>query len=414
MTRLFVLVFLLTACGSSADESNEKDSIKLITEAELADRLVVKDEEVPILALPEESSLHAANLALQLRLIGEVDAPEIDGTTVQATDVIIDSRYAFVSYNVQGETQRGALDAIDIAQLSNPRLVSELQFGERDVNAVARRRNQLYITGATQDGGAYVATMSHSRGSLSDDVSFDEDLPSFAGTDVDVDRNTLWVTSGDAGGIYSYATNGFNRTGSVEISDARAVDTSGGTVATLSGGPATIRLLDDSAIEETFEIGGANTPESKSTIQLGGRWAAASVGEEGWKIICLADGETIHHEPAVEVSGLPPEKTVTNAVSVSGSLLYAANGEAGVYVYRLRNTGGNSCRRLSVEALGYISLGEGLSANHVMARFSAVFVADGLGGLKILRRSGGFTDDDIDDFDDDDDDEDEDNNDDND
>ena len=79
--------------------------------------------------------------------------------------------------------------------------------------------------------------------------------------------------------------------------------------------------------------------------------------------------------------------TATNSATMTKGLLFTANGEVGIYVYSVKENsgGGSSCKGMTVTLLGSLALGLRNSANHVRVSMNLLFVANGLGGLKIVR-----------------------------
>ena len=88
---------------------------------------------------------------------------------------------------------------------------------------------------------------------------------------------------------------------------------------------------------------------------------------------------------AVTVKGLSSDLTVTNAVSVSKDLLFAANGEAGVYVaqakFDMESVSGSNPQ---LKYIGSLKFSKHQSANFVASNDNILFVATGSGGLKIV------------------------------
>jgi hypothetical protein len=89
------------------------------------------------------------------------------------------------------------------------------------------------------------------------------------------------------------------------------------------------------------------------------------------------------------VSALP-SVVVTNAASAERDLLFISNGEAGVYVAQgsqaFSATGSEAPQQLTM--LGRLRFGNLQSVNHVTYRSGHLFVAAGLGGLKIVKVNG--------------------------
>lgn len=76
---------------------------------------------------------------------------------------------------------------------------------------------------------------------------------------------------------------------------------------------------------------------------------------------------------------------MTNAVTVQNGLIYAANGEAGIYVYVVRNSASaTACGAATVSLLGSLNFGAGISANSVFSGGGLLYVATGLGGLRLV------------------------------
>ena len=78
---------------------------------------------------------------------------------------------------------------------------------------------------------------------------------------------------------------------------------------------------------------------------------------------------------------------MTNAVSGDGDLLFISNGEAGVYLAegaeKFKNSGAEESQDITL--LGNLRFDDLQSVNHVAYEDDTLFVAAGLGGLKIVR-----------------------------
>lgn len=351
-----------------------------------------------------------SNRPPSLRLIVSVSPPEIDDQTLQATDIHLVSNQAFISYNVAGETQMGAVDVIDISRITRPEMVSSLELPNHDANAIFRHKKNVYIVGAVDTGGASLLRIGYERNQLDD--SFDsQSLESFAGTDVMVNGSKLYATSGNRGGLEIFDLDDLTRIDLIEVSDARGVayDKREKSTRVISGQPGIMHVVnDDEELEASIELGGNSAAESKSTIEAGNSSSIVSLGDKGLKVVCNENGAELLHIEAVRVKGLDSSVTVTNAASMDNGLIFAANGEAGLYVYETKKGSKipkTSCHEIKASLLGSINFGNGFSANHVVYKKNYLFVATGLGGLKIVEISRGKSDDDYDDFDDDHDDE---------
>ena len=139
----------------------------------------------------------------------------------------------------------------------------------------------------------------------------------------------------------------------------------------------------------TYNLQGATIPFSKSTAELHGDNALLALGDGGTQIVNVTDGTVIKTIPQPEVDGLSLDNTVTNAATVSDNIIFMANGQAGVYVAAISSktksildnvTDGND-----IILLGHFTFGSSHSANHAIYDKHSLFVASGLGGLKIFK-----------------------------
>ena len=104
--------------------------------------------------------------------------------------------------------------------------------------------------------------------------------------------------------------------------------------------------------------------------------------------MCLDDGSLVGSVPIPDPAslGLDPSVVVTNAVTVDGDLMFISNGEAGVYVAQadaaFDSTACNAQQQITM--LGQLQFDDLQSANHVAYKNDLLFVAAGLGGVKIV------------------------------
>jgi hypothetical protein len=109
------------------------------------------------------------------------------------------------------------------------------------------------------------------------------------------------------------------------------------------------------------------------------------------QVLSLATGNVLGHVPLPDPAdlGLDPSVVVTNSVSAEGNLLFISNGEAGVYVAQsdipFEQDWGETLHAITV--LGKLRFNALQSVNHVAYKDGVLFVASGLGGLKVVRLS---------------------------
>ena len=363
--------------------------------AELAARITYKNEIVPVIETSQSNSLKSTTEAPEVdltknyafKLKAEVDPPVYEGNTLQATHVTIKDDYAFVTYNTRGPKWLGGVEIFDVSDLKNPKIISSAILANTDVSAVDYDNGKIYIVGATGDfeEKAYVSPAFLEVISLDENMAFEKvdtiiDIPSYAGTDVKTAANKIFTTSGSTGEL-SIFNNNYNKTGAHEISDARSVDANSNYLYVLQGQEGRINVFDlpDATYNTTYHVGGANTPESKSEIAATDEYIFAALNEGGLSILNL-DGTKKQHIPRPATpDGALDENHVTNSVSLNGDLVLIGNGESGIHVGGLIEEKDDS-----LWMLGAMQFGEAQSTNFVESKDSVIFVATGLGGLKIL------------------------------
>lgn len=295
-----------------------------------------------------------------------------------------------------------------------------------EVNAVFRYGSNIFTAGAQDETLGVPAVLQSFPLTLnlltaaSDTNKVTKPLRSFAGTSLTVKGTTLYALSGDGsgtdtGGLTVFNANTLAEVSQTDIADARSIwynpaGTSGANTNTpwvVAGKTATsnsklYRLSDAGAIVQTIDMGvSANTiRESKSSVQVGSTLLLVSRGDQGFAIYCAKDGGLLAQQAAVTIAGVDPKLTVTNSVTPGPGLVFAANGEAGVYAYSMKDSGSavGACRGITLASLGNVALGTtpvtgvNISANQVYysgvsvlgVTTGTLYVAAGIAGLKII------------------------------
>jgi hypothetical protein len=361
----------------------------------LAARITYKNEIVPIVDTETSSFLKSTDDFPEIdltknyafKLMAEVDPPVYGDNTLQATHVTIKDDYAFVTYNTRGPKWQGGIEVFDVSDLKNPVIISSAILVNTDVSAVDYADGKIYVVGATGDfedlgfvSPAFMEIISLDATMAFEKVDTIIDISSYAGTDIKVAADHIFATSGSAGGLTIFDT-GYALTGTEDISDARSVDANSDHLYVLQGqeGRVNVYGLSDAAYIETYDVGGATIPESKSEIAVTDEYIFAALNEGGLSVLNL-DGSLKQSLPKPPTPpGALDENHVTNSVSLNGDLVLIGNGESGIYV------GGLIAEKNdSLWMLGAMNFGEAQSANFVESKDSVIFVASGLGGLKIL------------------------------
>lgn len=349
-----------------------------------------------------QSAVIQAVASIELTLVAEIDPPVVDGDPLQATS--IDGGWGdwgVVSYNMRGPERKGAIDWISHFSSSSPRLRSQVIFDDADVNAVSVLGTAVYAASATDDPAVpFPAVLD--RVPLRNDrftlVSYRRvPLVSFAATSVFRTGNLLYVTSGSAGELSAFSSWTLSERGAYPLHDARWVarDAAGNRIVVAQGTPGQLSVFEEGEFPggsmnliNTFPFPGADVPESKTTVEIEGEHAFVAAGTEGVQILCLDDGEVVASVPRPDPAALnlDPSVVVTNAVAVDDDLMFISNGEAGVYVATseqdFRDYDCNESPEITM--LGQLQFGDLESVNHVVFERGYLFVAAGLGGVKIV------------------------------
>ncbi|MBI2059197.1 MAG: hypothetical protein HYT87_05435 [Nitrospirae bacterium] len=398
---LIVSFGLAPGCQDSGSDEKSEGRVSITNdESSLGDQVQLTDTTVPVEGVADPSAIRRAPSSPQpidLKLVAEVHPPTVGGQAVQATSVAISGHLAFVSYNVKGDVYAGALNVFDVTKPEEPKLISQAVFQNADINAVAYESGEVFLAEATGDAGftssAVLERMSASQGKLGLENNLRVALSSFAGTAVAVQGGRVYATSGDGGGLFIFDSKSISLLSSAVLSDARWLDVAGDQVAVVQGTNGRLAVLDRSSagLISSFPFEGADIPQSKSTVVVKGGKAFVAAGSKGAQVIALKSGSILSRVAVPTVSGLDASVVVTNAVSVHGDLVFISNGEAGVYVARA--TGNlekdNADAPFDLPLLGRLQFAKQESVNHVSYRGNVLFVASGLGGLRILTVHGG-------------------------
>ena len=405
-------MFTLASCFDQIVIPNESDERLTIIndEEELDDRVSFPDTDVPILppgSLPSLSGLTAAPPALApssitLTLTAEVLSPTVGGQVVQATSVwATKNDKAIVSYNMRGAAALGALDYFTKLTNGRPRLRSSVSFTDSDISAVVTDGSWAYSAVATEDVAfPFPAVLERirvqgDRFRLAQNLRVP--LTSFAGTSVMSTDDEVYVTSGDGGGVFAYDAATLSLLGEFALDDARWVawDEDNARVVVLQGTPGRLSVFREGSFPggsmnllNTFPFPGADVAESKSAVEIVGGKAFIAAGPEGVQIMCLNNGQIVGSVPRPDPAslGLDPSVVVTNAVTVDDDLLFISNGEAGVYAAAGEDDFDSTpCgAQQQITVLGQLQFDNLQSVNHVVYRNKRLFVAAGLGGIKVV------------------------------
>ncbi|MFN3556377.1 MAG: DUF4114 domain-containing protein [Bacteroidales bacterium] len=397
---LMALLFVVVACTKDEQEKPRPDDFTTIEGiiikndvVELNRRMSLRDQIVEM--LPQymdetksggQTQDYRSNFTFKLK--ADVDAPVSNGRTLMATHVAIKDNYAFVSYNIRGEDHGGALEIFDVSNLTQPQIISQAIFPKSDINAVDYSNGKVYLVGATgnfemmqYDDPAFFLVMNLNSNMQITGLDTILDIPSYSANGIYVSSDKIYITSGDNGGLTILDKQDYEIVKSEPIADARSVAANTSYVYVLSGQPGKVSVFNKTTSDfiTAYQIGGANTPYSKSEISVDDQYIFAALNEDGIRVL-NTDGTIRQHIPKPETpEGALDENHVTNSVSLNSPLLFIGNGESGIAVGELIPELDNQ-----VVMLGEMVFQDMNSSNFVKSRDNVVFVASGLGGLKIL------------------------------
>ena len=413
LSVILAVVVLLSACNENTevpvfpDEANSRVSITNDLNV-LNARITYTNDDItiegaadlpPALLLPSAAKIK--NAPFSLTQVAEILPPIVEGELVQATSVSLrNNAEGMVSYNMRGAPRLGAVDFIKRFNSSSPTLTSSVSFNDSDINAVATDGSYVYISVATDAVGfSFPAVLERIKVNVNGLTLQDNSripLTSFAGTSVMPVDKVIYTTSGDGGHVSAFDSKDLTLLGEYPLHDARWVtrDESTGQIIVAQGTPGTLSIFEGGVFPggtmnllNTFQFTGANVAESKTTVDVAGGKAFIAAGPDGVQIMCLNDGQTIGSVPRpnpVDL-GLDPAVVVTNSVTVDGNLMFISNGEAGVYVAQgSASFNDNNCNPQSITVLGKLRFDNLQSANHVAYESGYLYVAAGLGGIKIV------------------------------
>lgn len=380
-----LFLFALGILGACNDDNEDPASILIRTDSEtLSERISLDGTGVISLIDPNAPAgrIQETSSDLPLILISQVPGPEYEGQRLRATHVDIDGDYAYVGYNLEGERYLGAVEIFDISDAYKPVIKSQAIFTDAEVSSLEFSNGTLYLAMAVDVDGtqgvsspANLATVAVSGGNFTSAFSFSS-IPGFVATDVTRTQNSTAITSGNPG-ILGLINGSGTLTNQVEMQDLRSVAFGDNRLAVLSGvNGATILNPDNLTTTATIPLGQA-TPEAKRTIAIDNNRVYIAEGANGAGIYRLDNGTSLAKLPIpINPADTDPGDVVTNAVSVDNSLLFMANGAAGVSISDVTSTD-------AIKSYGILDL-DG-SSNFVRNEENFVFVATGAGGLQIIK-----------------------------
>lgn len=324
-------------------------------------------------------------------LIAESLSPEYEGRTIQATHVDIYDNYAFVSFNMKGAEYLGGVQVFDVSIPENPMIISEAILPHIDVSSLEYFGNKLFLAGAydptvndtTYTTPAVIDILNLNSAMQITGTDTIIDISSYVGTDITVgnsDGSTMIMcTTGDNGGLMIYNASTFSLEYEEELPDARAVQLYDGKAYVLKNNPGEIVVYENNTVLVKYPLLANLTPDSKSELDVNDQGIFAAMNAGGLQYQ-KEDGTNVQLIPKPHIiEGELEENYVTNSVTVNNELVLIGNGGAGVYVGYVSEQSNDS-----IVLLGKMKFERSESVNFVHSEDNLIFVASGLGGLKIL------------------------------
>jgi hypothetical protein len=364
-TRLLLigLLIFLVGCEKEPDNIWQQDE-------PVKSRISIKSQNVPVVPGFGMKSAPEETIGYEFTLVAEVDAPEVNGKTVQATHVEIVQNWALVSYNMQGSEQLGAIDIIDIANPEQPVMVNSITFDNMDVNSIGWLNDHLVIAGQDAEGALYGFY------SLDNDTLIINRLLSYSAVSMIIENNLIYVVSGDNGGLTVIDTDG--NEDYWPFADARSVALNSDDIFVLTSE----MIFAENGTDITLDPGLLQLG-SKADLDISDQYLFAALNRGGVHIYELDDHSLFQTiDRPLNPEGQFDEDYVTNSVSYNDPLLFVANGGAGILVSGKSDLFDKSDPEFVT--YGYFDFDGPLSSNFVKSQGNYVFVASGLGGLKIL------------------------------
>jgi hypothetical protein len=320
-----------------------------------------------------------------LTLITQVNPPTYGPITgLTAAHVYVEDDFAYVAYNTAGEDYSGAIDIINVADPNNPAVTSRVVYSNADINSLQYSKGFLYAVGGMDATSSFTALSN----------SFITKIPVFSGvmdtnagviygfqagdnaTDIVIDGNEAYVTSGKDGTITIYDTKDLDIKKEEAFSDLRSLAFDKNKIALLDATMG-IRVLDDNlklkkeiAIDTDFGL------FTKRSIDFIGDKIIVAEGSKGAGVYSYDSGALLQYIPVIiDPNVAPSGDIVNNAVAINEDMVLMANGGAGLSI---SDDEGNT-----TEPYGVIQLNG--SINYVQTVGDYAFAAAGQQGLQIIK-----------------------------
>ncbi len=320
-----------------------------------------------------------------LTLVAEISAPSYTGAeNLGATHIAIQDEYAYVSYNTVEDGFAGGIDIVNIADPNRPRLTGRLYFSNADVNALTYDNGYVYAVGGFDsekstrtDFNSFIGKIKVENGqfNLSGGIPFGFQ-EGFNATDVKVNGDNIYVTSGGDGFITAYSKNDLTTLYDAPFQDLRSMAFSSNEITILDASEGVKKLDTDFNVMQTIAISSDFGDFAKRTIAVQNNMLVVSEGTNGAGVYDLNSGSLIKRLPIlIDPDGVASQNIVTNAVSINEDIILMANGGAGLSL--------SEGQENNPDLVGIIELNG--SINFVESKGDYIFAASGKKGFQIIK-----------------------------
>ena len=365
---LLAIVVLMFSCSQEGEGVSQSNFSINNDKAQLNERMTKMNQSVVV----NTSENGRGKADFELILKGELAPPSIDENKLQSTSITRKGKLLAVSYNFKGETYAGGIDLLT----DDLEITSQVLFNDSDINDLTFSGSSLFFVGSTSSMSipAFIQKIGFNQGNgtFKSEESIRESLGSYAANSVLEIGSDIYATSGNlasqGGGLYQLSSS-LQKKGYQPVEDAKWVTSDGKSMVCVAGSPNKIYAFDNDDLKEKDNFSHAGKPleEAKMTVDVDKDLVFIAGGENGVLIYDM-DGNLEGH---ITFS----DNSVTNAVSAEKDRLFISNGEGGVYVASYKK---------DIEIIGKLELNTAESVNHILVHDDYLYVASGLGGVKMI------------------------------
>lgn len=325
--------------------------------------------------------------------VADVTSPKmpITGLQLSCTSVKLVDNLALVTYHVAGEPYGALLEVFDVTNPAKPVIVNQYWDQESDYNNVeidtevttdkaGNTNRKVWVAGANkkmkESNGATIFEFTLNNNVLGEYPEVKKvAVDGFSANCIEKNNGYLYASAGNTGGGFvCMSSDKYEKRGTYAIDGAKYITQNGdfmvGCVENGDNSKLLVFKANDKDLKPVREImiGGITPANGKDVVKLVDGKAYVCASDNGLKVF---DVTTDSKEPVYKFMG---EYGGAHGVAVDNGLIYVAHSGPGCYVIREKDH----------EVLGNFNF-KG-SANFVCANKNYIFIANGIGGLNIVKR----------------------------